>query len=140
MDPSSEPATGYLITKLGQAITARFTERLRGLDIRPRHFGLLVALANSPAGSQKDLGRVIGIVPSAIVLILDDLEARGAVARVIDPGNRRRFVVELTTAGRALLADASRIGAEVDDEILGALTPDERRSLHESLGRIVPTT
>lgn len=133
MDASSGLPTGYLLTKLGQLTTAAFADRIEILGIRPKHYGLLVAIAMTPAGSQTDLGRAIGVVPSAIVSMLDDLETRGAVARVTDPLNRRRFVIELTESGKILLERARRMGDEVDAQLLKGLSPDQLAELHGAL-------
>ena len=137
MDESSGYPTGYLLTKIAQATTAQFTERLASLGIRPKHYGLLFALSSTPPGSQTELGRTLGLVPSAIVTMIDDLERRGAVSRAADPTSRRRFVVELTPAGRDLLARASKLGAAVDDEMLAALSPEGRAALQKLLEEVV---
>jgi DNA-binding MarR family transcriptional regulator len=136
MTSSTPLATGYLLTKLGQLTTARFADRLAELDLRPKHFGLLLAIRSTPPGSQSELGQTMGLVPSAIVTILDDLEKRGAVVRTADPHSRRRFIVELTARGTELLNTAARRGDEVDAEILAFLSDRERAGLHRTLEKL----
>ncbi|GGF21589.1 MarR family winged helix-turn-helix transcriptional regulator [Subtercola lobariae] len=136
MDPSTHYASGYLLTKIGQLTSARFAERLETLGIRPKHFGLLLAVNSMPPGPQTALGQALGVVPSAIVTMLDDLEERNAVARVADPTSRRSFVIELTAVGRELLNDAARLGDEVDAELLGSLDMDARAALQRTLERV----
>jgi len=133
MTSSNEFATGYLLTKLGQATTARFAERLNELGIRPKHFGILFAVDTMPAGPQADFADALGLVPSAIVTMVDDLERLGAVVRTVDPLSRRRRIVELTDRGRELLRDATRIGNEVDQELLAGLSAHERETLQRIL-------
>lgn len=121
---------GFLLSKIGQAITERLGEKLAPLKLRPRHFGLLVTAAQSmePA-SQERLSRELGTVPSAIVSIVDDLERLGAVRRVVDPENRRRNSIELTKQGQTLLARCLEAARQVEDEILGELSATQRTSL-----------
>ena len=40
--------------------------------------------------SQQELGKALGLVPSAIVTSLDELKALHAIVRVEDPNDRRR--------------------------------------------------
>ncbi|NEM91945.1 MarR family winged helix-turn-helix transcriptional regulator [Galbitalea soli] len=127
------PGIGHLLARVGQATSTALSARLAPLGIRPKHASLLAALSAGPAGSQSDLGLAIGVAPSAVVGILDDLEAVGAVARVADPTSRRRFVVEITASGRALLAHAQQIEDDVDFEMLGSLTAPQVAALHDAL-------
>jgi DNA-binding MarR family transcriptional regulator len=136
MDASSDHPVGYLLTKLGQVVTARFADHLKELGIRPKHYGLLVAIDAMPARSQADIGAAVGVVPSAVVGMLDDLELLGAVVRVADPQNRRRFGVELTDAGRRLLGRATELGGRLDDEILASLREPDRRALSATLATL----
>ena len=135
MELSSSPSVpaGYLLTKLAQLTAARFGEAIAALGLRPRHYGLLVAVAGGPPGSQQQLGQVMGVAASAVVGMLDDLEGLGAVVRRQDPNNRRQFTVELTEQGRALLAEATRLGAELDTQLLGALGEAERAAFQQTL-------
>ena len=134
MEPSTDaPPSGYLLTKIAQESAARFAERIAALDIRPKHYGLLTVVAANPSASQQQLGRLLGLVPSAIVTMIDDLEARSAVVRDHDPTNRRQFAINITPTGRALLAEATALGAQVDDEVLGGLSDSARSALHMSL-------
>ena len=71
----------------------------------------------------------MGLVPSAIVSIVDDLEGLGAVRRVIDPDNRRRYSIQLTKQGQGLLARCSDAAEQVEREILAGLSPNQRATL-----------
>lgn len=132
---TARPA-GYLLTKIAQVSAGRFAERIAGLHIRPKHYGLLAVTAAVPGSSQQQLGRLLGLVPSAIVTMIDDLEALGAVVRTTDPGSRRQFAIEITPAGSLLLTQATELGAEVDDEIFGQLTAHDRTQFSSLLATI----
>lgn len=126
-------STGYLLSKVGQAVTADFAERIAPLELRPRHVGLLAAVAAGQSPSQRELGVAVGLGPSAVVPIVDDLEALGAVQRAVDATNRRRHVVSITERGRELLAASMAAAAAQDDELLAGLSAAQRAALHEAL-------
>ena len=136
MEPSTLFPVGYLLTKIGQVITVRFTVALAPLGIRPKHYGLLAAVATMPPSSQQDLGRALGIVPSAIVEMIDDLETLGALSRTQSARDRRTHVVSITRDGEKLLDKAAALGRAVDAEVLASLPPAHSASLSLALNAI----
>jgi DNA-binding MarR family transcriptional regulator len=70
-----------------------------------------------------------------VVLLLNELEQLGYAARLRDPHDRRRHLVQLTSAGRAALARSERGAGQIEDEVLQALDPEERRTLRALLAR-----
>ena len=127
---------GYMLSKLGQAATEEFAERLRPLRLRPRHCGLLAAIRSMPMTSQLALGQALNVVPSAIVPMIDDLESLDAISRVPDEADRRRHAIQLTPKGAALLQQATAIALKVDDAMLASLEKDERDMLRRLLDKL----
>ncbi|WP_405577852.1 MarR family winged helix-turn-helix transcriptional regulator [Streptomyces sp. NBC_01190] len=105
--------------------------------LRHRHLIALTLLSGNGAMSQQALGEVLCLDPSSAVGLLNDLEERGLTTRRRDPADRRRHIVELSPDGDAALASAQARLARVEDELLHALTPEERTTLHELLVRAV---
>src|SRR4051794_41255119 len=95
---------GFLLVQLGTNEHRRFAERLAGLGLHPRHFGMLSHLAAAEGQSQQALSDALGIHRSAMVALIDDLEQRGLAKRSRDPVDRRAYTLHLTPAGHALLA------------------------------------
>ncbi|HYZ01191.1 MAG TPA: MarR family transcriptional regulator, partial [Candidatus Binatia bacterium] len=52
-----------------------------------------------------------------------------------DANDRRRHIVEMTPAGEQALAQAERALEAVEDEVLGALSQEERATLRALLNR-----
>jgi DNA-binding MarR family transcriptional regulator len=73
------------------------------------------------------------------VLLLNELEAAGFAQRRRDPGDRRRHLVEITPAGRSAAERAERAQEAIEDEVLAALSLEERAQLRELLGRALQT-
>lgn len=128
--------TGFLLSKVGKLVTDRYAEKVEQLGLRPKHCGLLGVVAGSAAMSQQELGEALGLVPSAIVTILDDLHAVHAIRRVEDPNDRRRYLVELTSHGQALATRSAKLAQELDAELLGELTASERSAMKDALHKV----
>ena len=105
--------------------------------LRPRHLVALRVLSEHGPASQHGLAEVLTLDPSNVVGLLNELEERGLITRRRDPADRRRHIVELSPAGDETLDAAQRRMARAEDELLAALTPAERETLHELLSRAV---
>jgi DNA-binding MarR family transcriptional regulator len=134
--PTPVNTVSYLVSKVGQESTSRFGDLLEPLGIRPRHCGMLAAIAAAPSLSQAGLAGVLSLVPSAIVTMVDELEAVGAVRRVSDPADRRRYAIELTDTGLTLLTRSAELAQQLDAQLLAGLTPEERSQLADLLAHI----
>src|SRR4051812_20231731 len=127
---------GFLLAQLGTHAHRRFAERLAGLGLHPRHFGMLSHLAAAEGQSQQALSNALGIHRSAVVALVDDLEHRGLAERRRDPADRRAYTLYLTRKGRDVLAELRRIADEREADLLAALKPPERRQLISLLQRV----
>jgi DNA-binding MarR family transcriptional regulator len=103
--------------------------------LRPRHLVLLTLLRDHGAANQHGLAEALGLDPSNVVGLLNDLEDRHLVTRRRDPADRRRHIVELSERGLSELGAAERRLACVEDEVFRALSAEERAHLHELLLR-----
>jgi MarR family transcriptional regulator for hemolysin len=73
---------------------------------------------------------------SSVVALLDQLEDKGLVRRVLDPSDRRVRLVELTDAGRVTLARAIEIAMGVEATVCAGFSPVEREALMATLRRV----
>jgi DNA-binding MarR family transcriptional regulator len=103
--------------------------------LRPRHLVGLTLLRDHGAATQQALAEALRLDPSNLVGLLNDLESRGLVTRRRDPDDRRRHIVELAPEGLTTLQAAERRLAAVEDRVLGALSAEERCTLHALLIR-----
>jgi len=102
------------------------------------HLRLLMALSylrDHDQAPQQELAEALCMDANNVVLLLNELEELGHVARRRDPEDRRRHLVELTTEGRRALARAERAQEGIEDEVLQALDPSERAVLWQLLTR-----
>lgn len=122
-----------LLTRLAKQVYRLSSEELLGMHLR-----LLMALSylrDHEGAPQQELGDALCMDANNVVLLLNELEDRGHVARRRDPHDRRRHLVELTASGREALRSAEGAQESIEDEVLQALDPDERATLWQLLTR-----
>jgi DNA-binding MarR family transcriptional regulator len=126
-------ATGpiVLLTRLARVVYQRSTVELVGM--RLKELGALTYLRDHDQATQTALSKALSLDANNCVLLLNDLEALEYIERRRDPMDRRRHLVELTTAGRAALERAELAQAGVEDDVLGALSTEERCMLQRLL-------
>ena len=129
-----EPA--FLLTQLGTHAAYQFAERVKVIDLAPADAGILRLLRQAAGLSQQELAGRIGIHPSRLVAILDNLEKRGIVERRPNPNDRRLYSLHLTAHGEEILGQIGKIAREHQDALLAALNQEERQTLGALLLRI----
>lgn len=81
----------------------------------------------------------MGYSSAGLTKLAARLEAKGLIQRERDPQDGRAFLVALTDAGKTALRDGLEAHIpRLDTEVVGRLTPAQRRQLQELLGRIDP--
>jgi MarR family transcriptional regulator, lower aerobic nicotinate degradation pathway regulator len=108
---------------------------LAPLGLRPRHLVALTMLRDNQEVTQQSLASILQIDGTNVVGLLNELESSGLVTRRRAAEDRRRHVVELTDEGRERLARAEFVLAAVENQVLSALTSDERQQLAALLHR-----
>jgi DNA-binding MarR family transcriptional regulator len=84
---------------------------------------------------QQQLSSDMGIDPSAMVTLIDELEGAGLAERRRRQGDRRAWEVAITAKGRRTLERARDLANQVEDDVLGGLNGTERRQLLSLLRR-----
>jgi len=126
---------GQLFFRLWRASHTRFADALGSVDLTPALFGVLNFLGARKGVIQQEIGTAMGIDPSTMVSLIDDLETAGLARRRAHPTVRRAREVAITAKGRRLLERARRMASEVEDEVLRGLSATERRELLALLRR-----
>jgi DNA-binding MarR family transcriptional regulator len=120
---------GQLFFRLWRASHTRVAEALASIGLTPALFGLLNVLGERDGAIQQELGAAMGIDPSTMVSLLDELERAGLANRRPRPTDRRAREVVITPKGRRLLERGRGLASQVDDEVLQGLTAAERGQL-----------
>jgi DNA-binding MarR family transcriptional regulator len=127
---------GFLLVQLGTLVAQQFREQLEPLGIEPRHFGMLTRLAQNEGKAQQAIGELIGLNPTQMVFLVDELEDRGLVERRRNPADRRSYGLYLTDAGRDMLARVQVVALAHQGTLGSSLTEAEREQLTALLRRL----
>jgi DNA-binding MarR family transcriptional regulator len=129
---------GFLLSRASGMAVRSTNAALQPWDLRVRQYSVLSLLAERAEGiSQRELAEFLGLDPSQVVALVDDLQRAGHVVRLADPQDRRMRLVTLTASGRVHFAGAVPAADRAMAAALGALSPSETRTLEELLARVV---
>lgn len=137
LPPSLLELDAYLLSKIGKDARRRAAIRLAERELRLWHLAVLAALDDFGPHVQRELAVRLGLDPSDVVKVLDELTARGHVERTRDPADRRRVQARLTPEGRVALAELLAEARTTDEDLLAPLDPAEREQLHGLLRRVL---
>ncbi len=120
---------------------ARHQEEVFGrFGLNRGEVGVLGALLLAGSGQQlspTQLFQGLMLSSAGITSRLDRLERRGYVKRARHPSDRRGVLVTLTDAGRKVLEQAVAADAGGEQELLSALTKEDRRALAVQLKKLL---
>src|SRR6516164_3552641 len=129
-DPASpEGGVAFLLVQLGTHVAGLFGERLEPLGLEQRHAGMLVRLAQNDGRSQQAVAELLGVNPTRMVFLTDELEKLGLVERRRNPADRRSHALYLTEAGTAMLARVREVTRAHEAAITAGLSAAERDQL-----------
>ncbi|MBA2522220.1 MAG: MarR family transcriptional regulator [Solirubrobacterales bacterium] len=133
---------GYLFAKLHQRWVGESVVVLRdaGLGLSGLHFGALSVVESAGPISQQTLGDLLGKDRTTVVAIVDELEAESLIERRRNPDDRRAYALEVTAKGHGWLDRARPVLHAAEDDLLAALSADEREALLEMLQRTLFST
>jgi DNA-binding MarR family transcriptional regulator len=134
--PRGGASPAFLLAQVGAHAAAKFAERLSAINLSPPHAGILRVVQTSGGISQQSLAEHLRILPSRLVVLIDELEERGMVERRADPGDRRTYALYLTDKGRDTMKAIGRVGREHQDALLASLSTQERDLLASLLLRV----
>jgi DNA-binding MarR family transcriptional regulator len=135
MDENSSTGPILLLVQLTRLINRRSTPDLLGQTLK--ELAVLSYLRDFDEVTQQALTEGLCIDANYSVLLLNDLETEDLVERRRDPADRRSNLVTMTQKGRKALDQAEQAQQSLEDEILGALSPEERAKLSHLLRKAI---
>jgi DNA-binding MarR family transcriptional regulator len=118
------------LQRAARALARRFDDALRPVDLTSGQYSMLMSLNRPEPPSIGSVASLLAMDRTTLTAALKPLARRGLVSVMVDAGDRRSRRLELTPAGRALLARAvpvwRRTHAEID-RLLPRTGPDRLR-------------
>ena len=128
---------GHHARRLHQLDVAFYTQEVGDLKLTPVQYASLQTIYNQPGIDQKTLATTIGFDTSTIAGVVERLEARGLVAREVDPNDRRARRVTVTADGSRMLADVIPRMLKAQERLLAPLNRTERAEIVRLMRKVI---
>ena len=134
----SEISLGMLIGQVHRLSTKRFVQNSHkyGLDISLDQWLVLGPVWKNEGISQKDISEYSGKDKTSVTKIIDTLEKKNLVVRVIDQLDHRVKRVVLSNKGRELFLNVMPVMSQTRDELRNGISDKEIESLKIVLNKI----
>lgn len=126
----------FLLTIAQHEVFLVFSETLSQFGITPGQYGVLACLWKDETLTPKEIAAILRVENSTISGVLDRMQKRGFIDRVLDPNNKRSIRVKATEKGLAIKEPVQKKIEELNQFVLHDFSPDEQRNLLNYLSRI----
>lgn len=128
---------GFLLRRAHQISSALFANAAGDLNITTTQFGVLIVLAAREPVDQVGIARDLRLDRSTTGLVIKNLEDQGLIERLVDPDDKRRRVLRLTTEGANMLRKLRTVAKKSHDQSLSVFTPEETRTFTSLLTKFI---
>ena len=104
--------------------------RLAGLDLSAPDINVLANLADGARRTVGALATATATKPTTLTSALDRLTRRGYLVRDLDPGDRRSFLISLTSSGEAAAQTVAAAVGDLERQALAAVTEADVAGFH----------
>ena len=133
---SLDNCINYLLTGAQHAVFQYMKKNLSQFDITPIQYGVLGCIWEFDMHNPKEIAAHLGVENSTISGILERMENKGLIRRMIDSTDRRFIHIELTDLSKSLEVPVRTVVTEVDNNVLGQFSEEEINTLKYMLRRI----
>jgi MarR family transcriptional regulator, transcriptional regulator for hemolysin len=125
-----------MIHEVFRALRKRIIEQTEA-KLTGEQFGLLYAISQKEEEViQKDMAETMGKDKSAILRMIDLLEAKKMLVRVVDKTDRRKNQIMVTKQGERVLAQYLEIEFQLTEELQQGLSQDELDMFYKVINHI----
>jgi DNA-binding MarR family transcriptional regulator len=124
---------GYLLRQAGAAYRLRMDRALSDLAVTPPQFTMLTMLVAYPGLSNADLARLALLTPQTVSVIAANLERAGLIVRRAHAVHGRIQHLDVTDAGRDLLAECRKRVQKLERGLVADLSPEHERIIRRWL-------
>lgn len=140
VSPRHELLIGPLLDLILRRLRGAAEIEVAKVGLRTRHIIALTLLRDFGEQGQAGLAESLGIDPTNVVALLNELESDGLVERRRSLQDRRRHTVVLTKAGAERLSEAECALAALEQRLFAGLSLTELTDLHDLLRRAAAAT
>ncbi|HET6720252.1 MAG TPA: MarR family transcriptional regulator [Rhodocyclaceae bacterium] len=123
------------VVRAYQTFDAVSDAHIRQLGLTSPQFDIIATLGNTPGMTCREIGQRTLITKGTLTGVLDRLEAKGLLNRVVSNEDRRSFTVKLTRKGQACFESVFADHLAFMDQFFAQLSTEERRTIETSMAR-----
>jgi DNA-binding MarR family transcriptional regulator len=131
--PAAEPTLLYLMKQVELAVRDRLDDMVRPAGLTALQYTAMTVLERHAELTASRLAHRSFVTAQTMADMVTTLLERGYVERHRDPADRRRLVLALTPAGRAVLDDYRPRVAALEVDMLSPLSPAEASALRRAI-------
>ena len=130
---------GHLIRRLHQQSTQIFAQRTQdaGFDLTPVQYAALEAIHENPSIDQARVAEMIGYDRATIGGVIERLEKKGWISRVVSEQDRRARELTLTAQGQKIRSALELIVKDLQKDILQPLNAKDQALFIELVRKAV---
>ena len=126
----------FLIHDVSRMRRRAYDQFMKPLRVTRAQWWVLAHLSRHDGMMQTQLAEVLDVGKASLGDVVGSLEAAGLVDRRADPSDKRARRVYLTRRAQALIKRMTRMEVDFNEQILAAISPEERLRLIDSLTHI----
>lgn len=123
----------YLLTTAQHSVFQYLNGKLASYDVTPSQYAILSCLWQRDFATPKQISEILCLETSTISGVLDRMQKKGLIDRVINQEDRREVRVLPTEKGKALEEPISKIIDEVNEKVLKCFSEEEVAVLKKQL-------
>ncbi|MGH2550656.1 MAG: MarR family winged helix-turn-helix transcriptional regulator [Thermomicrobiales bacterium] len=128
---------GYLMRQAYSAVRLGIERALEDLEVTSPQFLVMTMVNAYPGLSSADVARLALLTPQTISLIVANLERSGRLTRVVSPTHGRVQRMELTDAGRDLLARCRVRTHQIEARLSASMPPELEPAIRHWLVELI---
>lgn len=119
----------YLLTCVQHQVFQQWSAKLAPYGVTPGQYGVLRCLWEQDTMNPKEMAQILGLETSTISGVLDRMQKKALIDRVVDPNDRRCVRVVITETGAALEEPITTMTGTLNADILQDLSPEDSAAL-----------
>ena len=129
-----------LLFKTTHLLRQKFAVKLEGYvlpkELTGPRMGVLMEVDENNGIKMNELAAKLGIRARTVTEYVDSLEQSGYIMRIPDSKDRRATLLQLTSAAQSVMEQAEMIMDTISEELLAALTSEQRQALFQILKQL----
>mgnify|MGYP000002905435 CR=1 FL=1 len=131
---------GFMLGAAYRRVTNLFARALKPYDITPEQWSVLFMIAGQEGINQKEVAAAVGKDQPTTARIVELLQKKGYVTKLMSSNDRRAFQVYATEQGKALIVTTLPLEQENITAAIEGLQPQQIQELREMLNLIYHNT